>query len=132
MRRTRRSCHHAAVARTVVIVDDHAGFRLQATRLLQDAGYQVVGSCGDGASALAAIAAMRPDVVLLDVQLPDIDGFAVMSKLATPEPPTFVLISSREAGDYGSRIGGCGAAGFITKSDLSARSLAEIIGAQPG
>lgn len=119
---------HQRVTRTVVIVDDHADFRAQATELLQSAGYVVVGSCPDGRSGLDAIAALRPDVVLLDVQLPDIDGFGVMAQVDTLAVcPAVVLISTREAADYGGRVGRSGAAGFITKAELSAQSLAQVI-----
>jgi two-component system nitrate/nitrite response regulator NarL len=114
------------VGRTVVIVDDHAGFRAQAARLLEAAGYEVVGSCPDGRSGLAAISQLAPDVVVLDVQLPDIDGFAVMSALDI-DGPIVVLVSSREAVDYGTRIGRSRAAGFISKAELSARSLAAVV-----
>ena len=79
-------------------------------------------------SALTAIPALRPDVVLLDVQLPDLDGFAVLAELdALDQRPTVVLISTREAADYGGRIGRSGAAGFITKAELSVQSLAEVV-----
>jgi len=114
------------VGRTVVVVDDHAGFRSQVARLLAAAGYEVVGLCPDGRSAVAAICRLHPDVVVLDVQLPDIDGFAVMGSLEI-DGPTVVLVSSREAADYGARIARSGAAGFITKADLSARSLAAVV-----
>jgi len=121
-------CDHAVVARTVVIVDDHAGFRAQAAQLLAAAGYEVVGSCPDGRSALAVLPTLRPDVVLLDVQLPDIDGFRVIAQLDVgSHGPAIVLVSSREAADYGARVGRSGAAGFITKAELSARSLAEVV-----
>ncbi|MCA1698145.1 MAG: response regulator transcription factor [Actinobacteria bacterium] len=116
------------MARTVVIVDDHADFRAQAVELLQSAGYVVVGSCRDGGSALDAIATLRPDVVLLDVQLPDIDGFGVLEQVGgLSEGPTVVLISTREAADYGGRVARSGAAAFITKAELSAHSLAEAV-----
>ncbi len=116
------------MARTVVIVDDHADFRAQATELLQAAGYEVVGSCPDGRSALEAITALRPDVVLLDVQLPDIDGFGVLAQVDTlSNAPTVVLVSTREAADYGARVGRSGAAAFITKAELCALSLAEAV-----
>lgn len=116
------------MARTVVIVDDHADFRAQATQLLESAGYVVVGSCADGRSALDAIATLCPDVVLLDVQLPDIDGFDVMARCdSLAESPAIVLVSTREVGDYGGRVRSSGASGFITKAELSARSLAEAI-----
>ena len=124
-----RACHHAAVARTVLIVDDHDGFRMQAADMLQAAGYDVVGSCADGRSALAAISELGPDVVLLDVQLPDTDGFRLITELVPGQHhPAIVLISSREAADYGTRVGRSGAAGFITKAELSAQSLLAVIG----
>lgn len=117
------------MARTVVIVDDHADFRARATALLEAAGYEVVGSCADGRSALAAISELRPDVVLLDVQLPDIDGFGVMAQVDTVAAnAAFVLISTREAADYGGRVCRSGAAGFITKAELSMAALAEAVG----
>jgi DNA-binding NarL/FixJ family response regulator len=116
------------VARTAVIVDDHADFRAVAAELLESAGYEVVGSCSDGHSALDAVSALRPDVVLLDIQLPDIDGFRLMAWFATlSDGPAVVLISTREAADYGGRVARSGAAGFITKAELSVDSLARVV-----
>jgi DNA-binding NarL/FixJ family response regulator len=116
------------VATTVVLVDDHAGFRMQARALLAAAGYDVVGEAADGSSALASTRALRPDVVVLDVHLPDIDGFEVARALhEDPDPPAIILISSREAADFGGRIGRSPANGFLTKSDLSARALATLL-----
>ncbi len=120
-------CEDEGMGRSVVIVDDHAGFRAQVVQLLESAGYEVLGSCADGRSAPAIIARLRPDVVLLDVQLPDIDGFAVMDALDV-DGPMVVLISSREAADYGPRIARSKAAGFITKAELSVRSLNLVVG----
>jgi DNA-binding NarL/FixJ family response regulator len=123
-----RPWEHERVARTIVIVDDHADFRARATELLEAAGYEVVGSCPDGRSALTAIAELRPDVVLLDVQLPDIDGFSVIEQVdGRVDGPIVVLISTREAADYGARVARSGAAGFISKEELSARSLAQVV-----
>lgn len=120
---------HDGMGASIVIVDDHAGFRAQAALLLEAAGYEVVGSCADGRSALAVISKVRPDLVLLDVQLPDIDGFGLITQLGVGhDGPTIVLISSREAVDYGVRVRRCGAAGFITKAELSAQSLTRIVG----
>src|SRR6266540_1386766 len=93
------------VPKRVLIVDDHEPFRAVARELLERAGYTVTGEAGDAAEALAAIAAEAPDVVLLDVQLPDQDGFAVATALAVPHGPAVVLISSRDADAYGRRIG---------------------------
>lgn len=79
-------------------------------------------------SAVDALSALRPDVVLLDVQLPDTDGFTLISQLdAVSQGATIVLISTREAADYGGRVARSGAAGFISKADLSAQSLANVV-----
>ena len=111
----------------VLIVDDHQPFRAVARELLESAGYVVAGEAGDAVEALAAIAAESPDVVLLDVQLPDRDGFAVATALAAAGGPPVVLISSRDADDYGQQVATCGARGFIPKSKLSAASFAALV-----
>ena len=94
---------------------------------MESAGYVVAGEAADAAEALAAAAAHSPDAVLLDVQLPDRDGFAVATQLAAADGPTVVLISSRDADDYGRRVADCGARGFIPKSKLSAATLAALL-----
>jgi CheY-like chemotaxis protein len=119
-----RVCDDAVVRKRVLIVDDHEPFRAVARELLERAGYIVTGEAGDAAEALAAIAAEAPDVVLLDVQLPDQDGFAVATAVAASQGPAIVLISSREADAYGRRVVSCGARGFIPKSKLSATTFA--------
>jgi DNA-binding NarL/FixJ family response regulator len=114
--------------RTMLIVDDHAGFRRQASVLFGGGGYDVVGEAEDVASGVRAAADLRPAVVLLDVQLPDGDGFEAAGRiLAMSEPPAVVLISSRDAADYGGRIRASGARGFISKADLSVRALEELL-----
>jgi DNA-binding NarL/FixJ family response regulator len=114
---------------TVLIVDDHAAFRSAARAVLEASGYDVLGEAADGASALAAVATLRPELVLLDIQLPDIDGFAVARRLAaTPNPgPVVVFVSSRSASAYRRRLADSPAAGFIEKSDLSGASLAHLL-----
>ena len=109
----------------VLIVDDHQPFRATARELLEDAGYIVAGEAADAAER-AAVAADAPDAVLLDVQLPDEDGFAVATALTADGGQAVVLISSREADDYGRRIEACGARGFIPKSKLSAAAFAAL------
>ena len=112
------------MARTVVVVDDHQGFRELARAFLTGAGYDVVGDAANGRSALEAVAAHRPDIVLLDVRLPDLDGFEVARRLAAePVPPVVILVSSRDETDYAGRLARCGARAFITKSKLTPRSL---------
>ncbi len=117
-----RAC--SAVLATVLIVDDHAEFRSVARRLLQSGDFQVVGEAADGSTGRAAVRQLRPDVVLLDIQLPDVDGCELCRSLAAePDPPRIVLISSRDASDYGARLAGCGALGFVAKADLSVAVL---------
>jgi DNA-binding NarL/FixJ family response regulator len=117
------------VRTTVLIVDDHDGFRESARALLEAEGFAVVGGAADGAAALAAVERLRPEVVLLDVQLPDVDGFAVAEQLAAvPGPPRVVLISSRDAAAYGPRLAAAPACGFLAKRELSGASLAALVG----
>jgi two-component system nitrate/nitrite response regulator NarL len=118
------------VQRTVLIVDDHAPFRRLARRLLEAGGLAVVGEASDGASALAAVAAFAPDLVLLDVLLPDTDGFAVARSLAErADRPVVVLTSSRAAVELGQRLEQAPVAGFIAKDALSAAALVALAGA---
>jgi DNA-binding NarL/FixJ family response regulator len=115
--------------RLVLIVDDHDGFRVFARALLESEGYEVVGEAGDGASALRAVDELDPDVVLLDVQLPDLDGFEVAERLATAaNPPAVVLVSTRDASSYRRRLAGTSARGFISKGELSGATLAAVLG----
>jgi DNA-binding NarL/FixJ family response regulator len=114
---------------TVLIVDDHAAFRTSARALLQAEGFDVIGEATDGAEAVEAVAVLRPEIVLLDIQLPDIDGLTVAEQLAAgPHPPAVVLISSRDAAAYGPRLRDTPARGFIAKSGLSGEALAALIG----
>ena len=119
----------AQVRATVLIVDDHADFRDSARAMLEVAGFDVVGEAADGAAALAAVRRLQPAIVLLDIQLPDNDGFRVAERLARePAPPTVVLISSREAAAYGDRVAASPVRGFIPKLLLSGNALAELVG----
>jgi DNA-binding NarL/FixJ family response regulator len=116
------------VSRSVLIVDDHAGFRSWARVLLEMQGYTVVGDVEDGASAVAAVRSLRPDVVLLDVRLPDIDGFEVIRRLAREGiAACVVLVSSRDAEDFGGALEHSGAQGFVAKAELSAAALDAVL-----
>jgi CheY-like chemotaxis protein len=96
--------------------------------LLEAEGFDVVGEAADGAEALRQVRALRPAVVLLDVLLPDLDGFKVADLLAREtDEPLVVLTSSREAGDYRSRLAVSSAHGFLAKPDLSGSALTELI-----
>ena len=117
------------VAVTVLIVDDHPSFRRFARGLLEAAGFLVVGDAEDGASAVAAVEDLRPDVVLLDVLLPDATGFEVAKVLAAgPERPLVVLTSSRSASDLGALVRTDHARGYISKSDLTVAAFAALVG----
>jgi two-component system nitrate/nitrite response regulator NarL len=114
---------------TLLLVDDHSGFRSLAHRLLEAGGFDVVGEAATGQAAVASVRELRPDVVLLDIQLPDIDGFEVTARLADGEAaPVVVLTSTRDRADYGERVERCGARGFIPKAELSGAALRALLG----
>ena len=116
------------MARTVLIVDDHEGFRRTARELLEADGFEVVGEAADGGSAIVGAGRLRPQFVLLDVRLPDIDGFEVAERLAqSPDPPSVVLTSSRDATAYRRRLALSPARAFIPKSELSGDALAALL-----
>ncbi len=108
----------------MLIVDDHPSFRATARTLLEIEGFDVVGEAEDGGTAIDAAAALRPELVLLDVQLPDMDGFAVASRLtANGHGPKVVLTSSRDGSDFGPLVRESGARGFVPKAELSGAAL---------
>lgn len=114
---------------TVLIADDHPSFRSSARAILEADGFEVIGEVADGASAIEQARELAPDVLLLDVQLPDMDGFAVSAKLhQIGAGPAVVLISSRDACDYGTLVEESGARGFIPKDELSGAALVNLLG----
>ena len=113
---------------TVLIVDDHQGFRAGARALLEADGFDVIGEAADGESAVEQARRLRPQVVLLDVQLPGIDGFAVAEQLAAePAAPAVVLVSSRGEQAYRARLAATPARGFMTKEEFSGECLALLL-----
>ena len=120
-------CQHRTVKR-VLIVDDHVRFRATARRWLASGGFDVVGEAADGGDALEAAARLRPDVVLLDVQLPDINGFELAARLSgNGDCPAVILTSSRDAAEFGDLVARSGARGFIPKAELSGPRLASLL-----
>jgi DNA-binding NarL/FixJ family response regulator len=117
-------------ARAAVIVDDHPAFRASARRLLELSGFEVVGEAADGATGLQLARELEPDLVLLDVALPDGNGFDVAERLMGSNSKV-ILISSREQRDFGRRLVRCGALGFVAKDRLCAAALYELLETAP-
>ncbi len=116
------------MAWTILIVDDHPSFRASARVVLESEGFRVVGEAADGASALTECCRLRPEVVLLDVQLPDTDGFHVCAEItAYAEPPTVIMTSSRDGSDFGPLVTTSGACGFVPKAELSGERVQELL-----
>lgn len=115
--------------KTILIVDDHPSFRTWSRKLLELDGFEVIGEAADGRSAIAAARALHPDVVLLDVRLPDMSGFEVAEELACGgQPPVVVLTSSRDRSEYDARVADSAARGFLPKHLLSGAALAALTG----
>jgi DNA-binding NarL/FixJ family response regulator len=117
-----------SVGPRVLIVDDHPSFRASARVLLEAEGFDVVGEAADGAAALSEAGRLRPEVVLLDVQLPDIDGFDIAERLTGEvDSPTVILVSSRDGSDFGPLVTRSGARGFVPKAELSGDRVQELL-----
>jgi DNA-binding NarL/FixJ family response regulator len=115
------------VSRKILIVDDHAGFRATARRMLEAEGFTVIGEAADAEEAIRAIKRLRPDVVLLDVQLPDHDGVQAASEIDEIAPlPAVVLTSSRPRDDLGPLEAHC-IHGFLRKDELTAAAIEELV-----
>jgi DNA-binding NarL/FixJ family response regulator len=125
----RRACHHLDTLTSVLIVDDHPTFRATARALLEAEGFDVVGEAENGVGGLRQAKELHPDVVLLDVQLPDFDGFEVATRLTSQNGNcAVVLTSSRDSSDFGPLIPESGARGFIPKAELSGAALKAVLG----
>jgi DNA-binding NarL/FixJ family response regulator len=109
---------------TILVVDDHDGFRACARRLLEGAGYQVVGEAADGASAITRARELHPQLALVDLYLPDVDGFEVAASLGTLDRgPAVILTSSHERADIEPLVPRSGARGFVPKDELSKETI---------
>jgi CheY-like chemotaxis protein len=120
--------HDRAMRRRVLIVDDNRAFRAAARHLLERGGFVVVAEAGDGGEGLRAAKDHMPDLVLVDVQLPDLDGFEVAERLRALEAaPEVILTSSLDGGDFGTMVATSSALGFIPKDELSASTIEALL-----
>ncbi len=116
------------MTRRVLIIDDNSDFRASARQLLERSGFVVVAEAGDGARGIDEAKAHAPDLVLLDVQLPDVDGFEVAERLLRLDVPLEVILTSNLAdSDFGALVAGSPALGFISKADLSAPAIEDLL-----
>jgi DNA-binding NarL/FixJ family response regulator len=113
---------------SIVIVDDHAGFRSCARRMLEGEGFRVIGEAADGGAALARARELKPELMLIDVCLPDIDGFELAAQLQALDPrPTVILTSSRDCAELESLTAGGCACGVVPKDELSGAVLERLL-----
>jgi len=117
------------MGRTVLIVDDHPSFRASARAMLESEGFDVIGEAEDGAGAIAAVDRLSPDIVVLDIQLPDMTGFDVCAALEQQNGarPDIILVSSRDVSDYGDLVASSCACGFVPKGELSGDLVSELL-----
>jgi len=114
--------------RRVLIVDDNSAFRAAARQLLERGGFDVVAEAGTGNEALQEAKTHRPELAIVDLQLPDFDGFEVAERLCRLDPvPQVILTSSLDGSDFGALVSGSPALGFVPKSDLSARAIEALL-----
>jgi DNA-binding NarL/FixJ family response regulator len=115
------------MAKTVLVVDDHGGFRASARELLEAEGFEVVGEAADAASGIDAVRALHPDLVLLDVQLPDIDGIRASEQISALNGSDVILVSACDVNDLRRALAESPALGFIPKSELSGEALRALL-----
>ena len=116
------------MAASVLIIDDHSGFRAQARRLLESEGYLVIGEAADFDSGLDAVRTLHPQLALVDVYLPDGDGFDLASRIAVlAEAPAVILISSHDGAEFENCVSESGALGFVAKAELSRNAIEELM-----
>ena len=130
MRRRPTCCDAEPVSLRVLLVDDSEQFLRAATSSLSRNGMQVAGTATNSATALEQVAALSPDVVLVDVGLGDENGFDLVGQLVDTFPDLasrVVLISTRAEDDYADLVQASPAAGFISKSDLSASAIHALV-----
>ena len=116
------------MAVSVLIVDDDAEFRALAGLLLRSRGYEVIGETADAASAVDAAVSLRPGVILLDVNLPDHDGFWVAETVSEAGVQSRIVLTSAAMTHVSSgTLDRCGAVAFVPKTELATTDLAGLL-----
>jgi CheY-like chemotaxis protein len=124
--------HHSYVASRILIVDDSPRFRALAADLLAMRGFEVLDEAADGEQALAAVAGCCPDGILLDVNLPGQDGFAVAASLAAACAGARIVLTSADLGQVPAEVmKTCPAVAFVAKQELAAADLATLFAGPP-
>jgi len=101
----------------VLIADDHVVIRMATRMTLETAGHQVVGEASNGVEVVSQARALHPDLIILDMDMPQLDGFAVLQRLhAEPKPAKIVVFSALDADRYAIRCARAGASGFVSKN----------------
>lgn len=113
---------------TVLIVDDQATFRAAARSVVASAAqFRVVAEAASGEAAIAAVADLRPDLVLMDINLPGVSGIEATRRLLAIAPASIViLLSTYTAADVPAEASVCGALAYVHKEDLRPGLLAEL------
>ena len=112
----------------LLIIDDNTDFRKAARQLLERHGFVVVAEAGTGEAGIEQAKGYRPDLVLLDVQLPDVDGFEVAERLSALDVPVEVILtSSLDLSDFGALVAQSSALGFVPKNELSASAIEALL-----
>jgi CheY-like chemotaxis protein len=118
--------------RRVLIIDDNNAFRAAARQLLERGGFIVVAEAASGTDAVEDAKTHRPDLALVDLQLPDFDGFEVAERLSRLDPaPKVILTSSLDGADFGALVTSSPALGFIPKAELSAQAIGTLLAQTP-
>lgn len=115
---------------SVLVVDDQPLARRAVSALVRaSVGLELVGTAASGAEAIEHALRLRPDLVVMDVRMPGLDGIETTRRLVAVLPGTLVvLVSTERRADLPDDLQECGAAGFISKQELTGEALADLLG----
>ena len=114
------------MSKRILIVDDNPDFRAAAAELLAERGFELIDEASDGDEAFSAVSLECPDGILLDINLPGRDGFAVATSLASACPRVRIVLTSSEVDRVAAQVvKNCGATVFVPKDQLATADLHE-------